>query len=139
LIWYLENRGVRDNEELTAGFDDDVQGLRRSTASGPTWRARRREGRRCCSLLRHYVKHAEGATQGGSMAASRCDITSSRREHWEKIELAAHDNGDKADGLVQKRSSVGDGSDQGRTWARPLAAEEIIALLQGEWRAGEGG
>jgi hypothetical protein len=63
LIWYLENRGVRDSEELTAGFDDDVQGLRRSTASGPTWRVRRSEGRRCCCLLRHYVKHAEGATR----------------------------------------------------------------------------
>ena len=73
------------------------------------------------------------------MAASRCGIPSSRRERWEKIELAAHDHGDKADGLLQKRSSVGDGSDQGWNWARSLAAEETIALLQGEWRAGEGG
>jgi hypothetical protein len=111
------------------------QGLRRSTTGGPPWQARRSEGRRYCCLLRHYVKHAEGATQGGSMAASRCGIPSSRRERWEKIELAAHDHGDKADGLLQKRSSVGDGSDHDRTWARPLAAEEAIALLQREWRA----
>jgi hypothetical protein len=69
------------------------------------------------------------------MAASRCGILSSRRERWEKMELAAHDHGDKAKGLLQKRSSVGDGSDHGRTWARPLAAEEAIALLQREWRA----
>jgi hypothetical protein len=122
---------VRDSEELTAGFDDDVQGLRRSTASGPTWRARRNEGRRCCC----NTSHAEGATQGGSMAASRCGILSSRRERWEKMELAAHDHGDKAKGLLQKRSSIGDGSDHGRTWARLLAAEEAIALLQREWRA----
>jgi hypothetical protein len=62
-------------------------------------------------------------------------IPSSRQERWEKIELAAHDHGDKANGLLQKRSSVGDGSDHGRTWARPLAAEKAIALLKREWRA----
>jgi hypothetical protein len=39
------------------------QGLRRSTTGGPPWQVRRSEGRRCCCLLRHYVKHAEGATR----------------------------------------------------------------------------
>jgi hypothetical protein len=63
------------------------------------------------------------------MATLRCSIPSSRRERWE-IELAAHDHGDKANGLLQKMSSFGDGSDHGQTWARPLATEEAMA-----WRA----
>jgi hypothetical protein len=57
------------------------------------------------------------------MAASRCGIPSSRQERWE-IELAAHDHGGKANGRLQKMSSVVDGSGLGRTWARPQAAGE---------------
>jgi hypothetical protein len=109
-----------------------------------------------CAERRREARPGERDTAEGIAAAACCGITLStprarrREDPWPlraatfcragesagKIELAAHDHGDKADGLLQKRSSVGDGSDHGRTWARPLAAEEAIACYRGmaSWR-----
>jgi hypothetical protein len=71
------------------------------------------------------------------MVASRCGIPSSKRERWE-IELAAHDHGGKANGRLQKMSSVVDGSGHGRTWARPQAAGEATVRRAARWRGRNG-
>ena len=93
--------------------------------------------RRALLLLQYVARRGHDTGRIHGRFALRHSVEQARA--LGKIELVAHDHGDKADGLLQKRSSVGDGSDHGRTWARPMAVEETIALLQGKWRARDGG
>jgi hypothetical protein len=107
LIWYLENRGVRDREELTADFNNDAQTLHRSTALGLIWRARRNGGCRCCCC---NMSSTPWARHKGDPCGCCC----------------------KCGGTDRWRSSASSAQALGRGW-QGQSREERRPAAQGQW------